>query len=148
MLAGTNVSEGRGTTQPCLLIGAEYIDPVTLADNLNKEIDGVRFSPAFFIPHFSKYAKETCYGVRLHLTDKRALQPVLLGIKLLYTVREMYPDDFEFIKPSGGGRYHIDLSCGNADVRTSGRSAEELYAEWNAQAKRFKEENKKYYLYE
>ena len=150
MLAGTNVSEGRGTTQPFSLIGAPYIDPITLADRLNadKSLSGVKFSPAFFIPHFSKYEGQTCYGVRLHLTDKRALQPVYLGIKLIYTVRETYPDAFGFIKPKDGGRYHIDLSCGNADVRTSGRSAEELYGEWNAQAMRFKEENKKYYLYE
>ena len=149
MLAGTNVTEGRGTTQPFTLIGAPYIDPINLADRLNadKSLHGVRFSPAFFMPHFSKYSGQTCYGVRLHLTDKRALEPVFLGLKLIYTIREMYPDDFEFIKPSSDGRYHIDLSCGNADIRTSGKTAEAICEEWNKQAADFKNKNEKYYLY-
>ena len=148
MLAGTNVSEGRGTTQPFSLIGAPFIDPIKLADKLNadRSLYGVRFSPAFFIPHFSKYANQTCYGVRLHLTDKRALEPVLLGIKLIYTIRETFPE-FEFLKPSNGGRYHIDLSCGNTDLRTSPLSANELYEKWNGQAKEFKRDTEKYLLY-
>ncbi len=149
MLAGTNVTEGRGTTQPFSLIGAPYIDPIKLADRLNydRSLHGVKFSPAFFIPHFSKYKDQTCYGVRLHLTDKRSLEPVYLGIKLIYTIREMYPDDFEFIKPPEDGRYHIDLSCGNPDIRTSGKSADILYEEWSGQAAKFKKEYEKYYLY-
>ncbi|MBQ1848443.1 MAG: DUF1343 domain-containing protein [Clostridia bacterium] len=149
MLAGTNVTEGRGTTQPFSLIGAPYIDPIKLADRLNSErsLYGVKFSPAFFIPHFSKYKEETCYGVRLHLTDKRLLEPVRLGIVLIKTVQDMYPDCFEFLKPSAG-RYHIDLSCGNSDLRTSMQDADALYEKWNAQAERFRAENEKYYLYD
>ena len=149
MLAGTNVTEGRGTTQPFSLLGAPYIDPIKLAGRLNsdKSLHGVKFSPAFFIPHFSKYKDQTCYGVRLHLTDKRALEPVRLGVVLIRTLQEMYPGDFEFTKPSSG-RYHIDLSCGNSELRTSSLASDALYEKWDGQAKRFKKENEKYYIYD
>jgi len=61
LFAGTNVSEGRGTTTPFLTVGAPYINPVQLAEVLNKKnIEGVQFSPAFFRPNFSKYENEIC----------------------------------------------------------------------------------------
>lgn len=149
MLAGTNVSEGRGTTQPFLLIGAEYIDPVALADGLNREIDGVKFSPAFFRPEFSKLAGKTLYGVRVHVTDKRALRPVRLGVTLIRTLQKMYPDDFEFTKPkTEGGRYHIDLSTGNSDLRDGVLTVDRIIEKWDKDAKEFEIKRKKYLIYD
>lgn len=149
LFAGTNVSDGRGTTTPFTTVGAPYIDPIALADRLNADptLHGVRFSPAFFSPHFSKHAGEELYGVRLHVTDKRALEPVRLGVTMLCTVREMYPDDFAFLPPSPGGRWHIDLSSGNTDLRDGILSAEQIVEKWNAQAKEFAEKTEKYRLY-
>ncbi|MBO4423849.1 MAG: DUF1343 domain-containing protein [Clostridia bacterium] len=150
MFAGTNVSEGRGTTQPFLLAGAEYIDPVRYADELNsKGLDGIRFSPAFFRPEYSKHAGKTLYGVRLHVTDKRALRPVTLGVTMIRTVQELYPDDFEFTKPkTDTGRYHIDLSTGNSDLRLSGLTADEIIKKWDKDAKAFLPVREKYLLYD
>lgn len=151
MFAGTNVSEGRGTTQPFLLVGAEYIDPALLADTLNsdKNLSGVRFSPAFFRPEFSKSAGKTLYGVRLHVTDKRALEPVRLGVTMIRTVQRLYPDDFEFTPPkTPGGRYHIDLSTGNSDLRDGLLSSGQIIEKWNKDAKEFEIKRKKYLLYE
>ena len=149
MFAGTNVSEGRGTTQPFLLVGAEFIDPAVFAKRLNGCVDGVKFSPAFFRPEFSKSAGKTLYGVRLHVTDKRALKPVRLGVTMIRLLQEMYPDDFEFTPPkTDGGRYHIDLSTGNSDLRDGVLSAFEITEKWNKDAEEFKEKRKKYLLYE
>lgn len=149
MFAGTNVSEGRGTTQPFLLVGAEYIDPAVLADRLNGSLDGVKFSPAFFRPEFSKLAGKTLYGVRVHVTDKRALKPVRLGVTMIRTVQELYPHDFEFTKPkTENGRYHVDLSTGNSDLRDGLLSAEQIMEKWNKDAKDFEEKRKKYLLYD
>ena len=148
MFAGTNVSEGRGTTQPFLLVGAEYIDPAALADRLNGRIDGVKFSPAFFRPEFSKLAGKTLYGVRIHVTDKRALQPVRLGVTMIRTVQELYPRDFEFTKPgTDNGRYHIDLSTGNSDLRDGLLSVDQIMDKWDKDAKEFEIKRKKYLLY-
>ena len=149
MFAGTNVSEGRGTTQPFLLVGAEYIDPAALADRLNGSLDGVKFSPAFFRPEFSKLAGKTLYGVRVHVTDKRALKPVRLGVTMIKAMQELYPHDFEFTKPkTENGRYHVDLSTGNSDLRDGLLSAEQIMEKWNKDAKDFEEKRKKYLLYD
>jgi uncharacterized protein YbbC (DUF1343 family) len=149
MFAGTNVSEGRGTTQPFLLVGAEYIDPAALADRLNGSLDGVKFSPAFFRPEFSKLAGKTLYGVRVHVTDKRALKPVRLGVTMIKAMQELYPHDFEFTPPKTvGGRYHVDLSTGNSDLRDGLLSAGQIMEKWNKDAKDFEEKRKKYLLYD
>lgn len=148
MFAGTNVSEGRGTTQPFLLVGAEYIDPVVLSDALNKAVVGVRFSPAFFRPEFSKSAGKTLYGVRLHVTDKRKLEPVRLGVTMIRAIQELYPRDFEFTKPkTEDGRYHIDLSTGNSDLRDGILSVDRIMQKWNKDAKEFEKTRQKYLLY-
>ena len=149
MFAGTNVSEGRGTTQPFLLVGAEYINPEELAKTLNgdKTLEGVKFSPAFFRPEFGKSAGKALYGVRLHVTDKRALMPVRLGVTMIRTIQSLYPG-FEFTKPkTPGGRYHIDLSTGNSDLRDGVLSADEIMKKWSGDAEKFKEKRKKYLLY-
>ena len=151
MFAGTNVCDGRGTTQPFLLVGAEYIKPDELSDALNgdRSIRGVKFSPAFFRPEFGRFSGKTLYGVRLHVTDKRALSPVRLGVTMIKTIQDMYPDDFEFTKPkTDGGRYHIDLSTGNSDLRDGVLSAEEIMKKWNKDAAKFRQTRKKYLLYD
>ncbi|MDZ7547970.1 exo-beta-N-acetylmuramidase NamZ family protein, partial [Clostridium perfringens] len=54
---GTNVSEGRGTTRPFELIGAPWIDPMDLSNELNSlGLPGVKFRAASFTPTFSKYS--------------------------------------------------------------------------------------------
>ncbi len=55
LLEGTNLSVGRGTDLPFELVGAPWIDPVPLADALNRlRLAGVRFdrngTPAYFHP--------------------------------------------------------------------------------------------------
>ena len=148
MLAGTNVSEGRGTTQPFLLIGAEYIDPDVLSKTLNSITDGAKFSLAFFRPEFGKLAGKTLYGVRVHITDKHAFRPVYFGVTLIRTLQKLYPDDFEFTKPkTDGGRYHIDLSTGNSDLRDGILSAGQIIEKWDKDAKAFEIKRQKYLLY-
>ena len=149
MLAGTNVSEGRGTTLPFSMIGAEFIDPDALCRELSRcDLYGVAFSPAYFRPDFSKSAGKVLYGVQIHVTDKRALQPVRLGVTLIRTLQRMYPDDFSFNEPAPGGRYHIDLSTGNSDLRLSSDGADAIMQRWNADAGAFAARTEKYRLYE
>ena len=150
LFEGTNVSVGRGTTLPFTMIGAEYIDPVRLADTLNADetLEGVRFSPAFFRPLYSKLEGKSLYGVTVHVTDKRALRAVRLGVTMLRTIERDYPE-FEYTPPKNpSARWHIDLAAGGSDLRTSGKSAEELIRGWDAEAAAFARENEKYRLYE
>ena len=149
MLAGTNATEGRGTTTPFTTVGAPYVNPLELADALDAlHLDGLRFSPTHFIPSFSKHQGTVCGGVDIHVTDPRALRSVSLGLHLVRTLQALYPRDFAFRAPATpDGRWHIDLSTGNDTLRTTQRSAAEIYAAWQTDAKSFQEETLLYRLY-
>lgn len=149
LFAGTNVSEGRGTTTPFTTIGAPYIQPMHLAEKMNAQhCSGLEFTPAFFRPEFSKYAGEPCYGVQIHITDAKAVRPVELGVRLMRTIQEMYPDSFAFTPPVPGAHYHIDIASGNTDLRDGVLSAEQICEKWAQEAARFRPIHDRYCLYE
>ena len=149
LFAGTNVSEGRGTTTPFTTVGAPYVNPVHLAERMNSlHLSGLAFSPAFFRPAFGKHANTVCYGVDIHVLEQKAVQPIDLGLQMIRAIQDMYPTDFAFTPPPTGGRWHIDLASGNTDLRTSSLSAEQLIARWQEQAQAFMPLYHKYRLYE
>ena len=149
MLAGTNATEGRGTTTPFTTVGAPYVNPLELADALDAlRLDGLRFSPTHFIPAFSKHQGEVCGGVDIHITDPHGLRAVSLGLHLIRTLQALYPEDFAFRAPATpDGRWHIDLSTGNDTLRTTQRSAAEICTAWQTDAESFQEETLLYRLY-
>lgn len=148
MLAGTNASEGRGTTTPFTTVGAPYVHPVKLAEAMNDlHLPGLTFSPTHFLPQFSKYRGEVCRGVDIHVTQPRAVRAVSLGLHLVHTLRTLFPDDFAFLRPPEGARWHIDLSTGNRDLREGRLTPEEIIEKWQVDGERFKEEAKQYHLY-
>lgn len=149
LFAGTNVSEGRGTTTPFTTVGAPYIHPVRYAERMNSlHLPGLAFSPAYFRPSFGKHEGKVCYGVNIHVLDQKAVRPVDLGVYMMRTLQDMYPHEFAFNPPPEGGRWHIDLASGNRDLRTSSLSAAEILARWQAQAQSFMPIYQKYQLYE
>src|SRR5262245_11807688 len=55
LLEGTNLSEGRGTTLPFEVVGAPFIDPQRLCDELKSaELPGLAIRPIRFVPTFDK----------------------------------------------------------------------------------------------
>ena len=147
MLAGTNATEGRGTTTPFTTVGAPYVNPLELADALDAlHLDGLRFSPANFMPAFSKYQGKVCGGVDIHITNPHAIRAVSLGLHLIRILQTLYPKDFAFREPQGG-RWHIDLSTGNGTLRTTQKPAAEIASEWQSDAMAFQEETLPYRLY-
>lgn len=147
MLAGTNVSEGRGTTTPFTTIGAPFIKPELLADTLNSlGLPGIAFSPAFFRPAFGKYSGEVCKGVNIHVLDARAVRAVSLGVYLIDTLKKLFPSDFSFTPPRSGTRWHIDLSTGGHDLR-AGMPPRELLAMWDEDGSAFAAETDRYRIY-
>ena len=149
MLAGTNATEGRGTTTPFTTVGAPYVNPLELADALDAlHLEGLRFSPTHFIPAFSKHQGTVCGGVDIHITGPRAIRSVKLGLHLIRTLQALYPKDFAFRQPATpGGRWHIDLSTGNDTLRTTQKPAAEIYDEWQTDALAFQEMTRPYRLY-
>ena len=150
LIEGTNLSEGRGTTKPFEWIGAPWIDPEKWADTLNNlELTGTHFRPIQFTPSFSKYANHECHGVQIHITDRDQFKPVDVALHLLATVRQDYPDQFEFLK--NRGRYFFDLLAGTDELRlrlTKRESPTEIVQSWEAESKIFTEQRRPYLLYD
>jgi uncharacterized protein YbbC (DUF1343 family) len=122
---GTCVSEGRGTTRPFELIGAPWLDADTLAETMNaKNLPGLIFRPAAFLPSFSKFAGEFCRGVQLHITDRRKVRPVAAAINLLEAIRGQGGEKFSWLQ-SANDRYFIDLLAGT-DILRKGSTGEYL----------------------
>src|SRR5205814_11941 len=95
LLEGTNLSEGRGTTRPFELFGAPWLDGQKLADALEAEqLPGVRFRPCAFNPTWDKHRGKRCQGAQIHITDRRALEAVRLGVACIVHARAQDPAKF------------------------------------------------------
>lgn len=148
---GTNISEGRGTALPFQMGGAPWIDGYELAGKLNRAgLPGVRFRPVSFIPAASKYAGDECSGIQWHVMDRRVFLPVLTGVKVIETIRNLRPDEFEFRKPGADGRYFFDLLSGTDQLRLgleSGRTTEDIASDWAEGIEKFRSIRERYLIY-
>ena len=96
-IEGTELSEGRGTTKPFELNGAPFIDPYEWVGALDAfGFEGVKFRHVFFRPTFQKWAEQTCGGVQIHVTDREAFTPVIVGIAMVKTAYDLYTDKFQW----------------------------------------------------
>jgi uncharacterized protein YbbC (DUF1343 family) len=118
---GTNISEGRGTTKPFEFMGAPFIKSDRLADHMNKQkLPGVYFRPIYFQPTYQKCKDTVCGGVQIHVTDLKKFNAFESGIKLLYAIAELHPDDFQWKRPPyeyEHERMPIDLIAGTSVLR-------------------------------
>jgi len=121
LLEGTNLSEGRGTTQPFEVCGAPYLDPRAFAAALaDFELPGIGFRPLRFQPTFDKWKGASCAGVALHLTDARLFEPYRTTVALLAAARRGWPDAFEWLPPPyeyETRKMPIDILHGSARLR-------------------------------
>lgn len=144
LLEGTNVSEGRGTALPFEICGAPWLDGYALAHALNQlDLPGARFRPHAFTPTDSKHRGVKCGGIQIHVTDRAALRPVVVGLHVLAACRAQNPERFEFLATSWEGTPpHLDLLTGTARVR-QGLLAQEpiraITANWENIAAEFRD---------
>jgi uncharacterized protein YbbC (DUF1343 family) len=144
MFEGTNLSEGRGTTRPFELIGAEGIDGRWAAALNDAGLPGARFREAYFAPTFSKFQGKTAGGVQLYVTDREAFDAVRTGVAMLVTAKRVWPG---FAWRSDNW---IDNLTGSDRVRTmidAGASADEVVAAWQDDLARFREVRSRYLHY-
>jgi uncharacterized protein YbbC (DUF1343 family) len=154
LLEGTNLSEGRGTTRPFELCGAPWVDARRLCRRLtDEEWPGVVFRPAWFRPTFQKFAGQTCAGVQVHMTDRKAFQPVRTGVALLAALRGLSGtafawrrEPYEFV----ADRPAIDLLFGSDRERLAleaGVTARDIGRQWVAEEEAFRQRRRPYLLY-
>ncbi|WP_308050669.1 exo-beta-N-acetylmuramidase NamZ domain-containing protein [Streptomyces sp. TRM72054] len=119
---GTNLSEGRGTTQPFEVVGVPYIDARFATSLAELDLPGVRFRDLWFVPTFHKHAGRRLRGVQLHVTDRAVFAPVRTAVAMLSTLRRLYPDHFAWRAADRGvegsdQRPFIDLLWGSDRLR-------------------------------
>ncbi|WP_125154161.1 exo-beta-N-acetylmuramidase NamZ family protein [Clostridium rectalis] len=146
---GTNISEGRGTTKPFELIGAPFLNSFELSEEMNSlNLPGVKFTPAHFIPTFSKYKNELCKGVQIHVLDRIKFNSLETGLTLFYYIRHFSKENFYFIKPfTVNKKSLVDYNTGCEYIRDGVLSLEEIISKWRKESKKFKLIKEKYHLY-
>ncbi|MGW7544411.1 exo-beta-N-acetylmuramidase NamZ family protein [Streptomyces sp. NPDC054770] len=144
LFEGTNLSEGRGTTRPFELLGAEGIDARWAAAADALALPGVRFREAYFAPTFSKFQGRTVGGVQIHVHDRAAYDPVRTGIALLVTAKKVWSG---FAWREDGW---IDKLTGSTRVRTmidAGAGPDEIVGAWQGELAAFRRVRKEFLLY-
>lgn len=153
-IEGTEMSEGRGTTKPFELNGAPFIDAYDWAAALDAySFRGVAFRQTNFIPTFQKCAGQLCGGVQIHVTDREAFTPVIVGIAMIKTAYDLYTEHFEWKKDPYEYVFDqnpFDVVCGTDKIRKaieSGASLKEIENSWADGLNDFGEARRAYLLY-
>lgn len=154
LLEGTNLSEGRGTTQPFQMCGAPFLNPNLVADSMSKEmLPGISFRPVSFKPTFDKWQGEQCGGVEILVTNRSIFQPVRTSLALLHHLRLLSgkhfawrAEPYEFVKD----KLAIDLLLGSDRERMqmqAGMPWRDIIAEWAEEEADFLFHRKPFLIY-
>jgi uncharacterized protein YbbC (DUF1343 family) len=121
LLEGTNLSEGRGTTLPFEVVGAPFVDPQRLMDELaNEPQPGLALRPVRFVPTFDKWHGESCGGVAIHVDEPAAVRSVATTLGILAAVMRLWPREFMWQPPPYEYEFEkvpIDILFGSGKLR-------------------------------
>jgi uncharacterized protein YbbC (DUF1343 family) len=136
---GTNISEGRGTTQPFELFGAPFLAPDRLMATLDPPLlSGVVLRPVEFEPTSNKWANRACKGFQLHVTDPAVYSSYPLSLGLYQAAYMTHPDRFAYKQPPYEYEYErlpMDLILGDHRIRSqieTGTPLAEMVDGWRA----------------
>jgi len=153
-IEGTELSEGRGTTKVFELNGAPFIDAYEWAAALDAyDFPGVVFRPCYFQPTFQKWARQTCGGVQIHVTDREAFTPVVVGIAMVKTAFDLYTDKFQWKQDAYEyefGKNPFDVVSGTDKIRKAieaRESLDDIVSAWEPRANEFAAAREKHLLY-
>lgn len=152
---GLSASEGRGTYEPFILLGAPWADGTALAEDLNaRNLPGLRFEPATFTPESipgmatrAKHMGVHLEGIRHVVTDEYAVRPVAAGMHVIEAFYRQVPGDEEeafFNRPRIGrlaGTHRV------MDMFRAGSTADEVIASWEDELREFDQLRQQYFLY-
>ncbi|MGH7620594.1 MAG: exo-beta-N-acetylmuramidase NamZ family protein [Gemmatimonadaceae bacterium] len=132
---GTSATEGRGTDAPFTLIGASWLtDNRAVAAELNGlKLPGVHFDTATrTIEAGYKFGGETIPMIQVRVTDRNAVRPVELGIRMLEVFHARHPKEFQW-------KASIDRLAGTDRLRAAVEqgAVDALINEWRSDAARF-----------
>lgn len=148
LFEGTDLSEGRGTSDPFLTLGSPDAKLSNRQINeLRSEFPSVSFDKTQFRPKSMpgkaldpKHEGELCYGLRLNVLRQRELEPVELGVALLSVfMNEKFGHSFNDFMPKLTGIDNETLQRQLSDGS--------YLEEWQKTAEQFREARAEYLLY-
>lgn len=152
---GTNVSEGRGTTQPFEIFGAPFLDTARLEAQFSEHLlPGVHLRPLAFEPTSDKWEGRPCYGFQVHVIDPEIYRPYRTTLTLLQAVVSTYPEAFQWGSPPYEYEFEklpFDVITGDPSVRKAVEDlvpVEDLEQNWAEELRDFEEMRRPYLLYE
>lgn len=142
-----NVSEGVGTTLPFEQLGAEFIDAVAFAKELeSRKLPGVRFRAVTYRPASFKFKGKVLHGVHIAVTDPRAFRPIKVSLALMTALEKLYPGQALY-EEGGTIPRHWGTSRLLPMVQAK-KSADAIEATWKTELEAFGEARSKVLLYD
>jgi uncharacterized protein YbbC (DUF1343 family) len=143
LLEFTNISVGRGTDAPFLMVGAPWIDADALAQDLTAlDLPGVRIMPVQFTPNASTHAQTLCHGVRFTVTHREELDSLALGSALASALCRGYPAAFDTKNLN-----KLLLHAESAAAWRAGDPGSQVRAAWYSDERRFMLRRRPFLLY-
>jgi uncharacterized protein YbbC (DUF1343 family) len=141
---GTNISEGRGTTQPFEIFGAPFINTQKILEFLeNPKIPGAILREMAFEPTANKWKGEICRGFQIHITDHEKYRPYQTSLRLLQAILLIHKDQFKWKSPPYEYEFKkrpIDLIIGDKSIRKcleSGMEIDKVEKGWKENLEKF-----------
>ncbi|MDP3541644.1 MAG: DUF1343 domain-containing protein [Elusimicrobiota bacterium] len=92
----SNLAVGRGTPLPFRWIGAPWMRADEIVARLHGLVEGVEFSAQDYTPSKSVFSGKACRGVKITVTDRDAMRPLVVFRHLALALRELHPNEFEW----------------------------------------------------
>lgn len=129
-LEATTLSLGRGTDEPFSVVGAPWLDNVSLLQRLEAyAIPGVTFETTRYTPTgdaWMRFRGQSLNGIRIHITDRDLYDPSFVGLVLLTEIHRLHPSRLGM-----GAMKHVLDDWTTEEIRR-GRSPQEIAARWKA----------------
>jgi uncharacterized protein YbbC (DUF1343 family) len=148
---GTNLSQGRGTTQPFEIVGAPFLDERWSLALTARNLPGAMFREAAFAPTSNTYSGQVCRGVQTYVTDPDRFDAIRTAVAMLVDLKRIYPD-FAWRYDTGDkiDPYWIDKLAGTDQVRLAidaGQDVDAVVAGWQSGLNAFRTTRARYLSY-
>ncbi len=151
---GTNISEGRGTTQPFELFGAPFVDTKQVLSILGgPDLGGAILRETAFEPTSNKWKNQLCYGFQIHIVDPNKYKPYVTALTLLRAIIQCHKIQFQWKPPPYEYEFEripIDLIIGDKQIRRrieENENIDEISESWKEELDEFIKMSREFHLY-
>ncbi|MDZ7683153.1 MAG: DUF1343 domain-containing protein [Fodinibius sp.] len=149
LFEGVNISEGRGTSDPFLKVGAPSTKLTSShIAQLRRKFSGINIERISFTPESMPgkalnpdFEGQRCHGIELQITNPEQFNPIRLGVELLATMLEATPE-------ASLNSYVQKLSGVDKSVFLKQIKNESYMDSWEQTARQFAKQRAPYLIYD